>query len=138
MTRYTPEPPHVCAFLLCDHAWSDPRSGKWHVQGVFDAIEASEFPLDLGPVAVYLNLTNLRGPCRLELQFLLARDEIEFADARFIDPFERESPLERFESAVDVEDLEIPEPGTYLIRLVANGRDVQDVVFSVSHPGNGS
>ena len=45
-------PPIPLTLLICDHAWCDPNSGKYHLLGTFSAIGSSLFPL-VTNLAVY-------------------------------------------------------------------------------------
>jgi hypothetical protein len=130
-----PELPHVCAFLVCDHVWQDPHTGKWTLLGVFDTLWASREPITHGPFAVYLNLTNMRGEYNLALRLLRASDELVCAEKGAAAPYVVADPLARTVVVALLEGFTVPTLGKYLLRLLANGEAVQDVVLMARRIG---
>lgn len=92
-----PEPitkPHVLAMVVCDQVIIDIQSGKQSIIGSFSIINTFGFPLNYPQLAVYVAVTDGRGPTPLTLR-LVDVDEgrppvverclrIHFADPRQI------------------------------------------------------
>lgn len=115
--------------LICDHIHRDTLSGKPTLLGVFDEIHPRAYPAELGPVGVYINLTNMRGRYALGLDWLRGDTEEELARIEVALRVDVQDPLTRVEAAVMNEHLPVPAPGRYVLRLRANGRHIKDLVI---------
>jgi hypothetical protein len=124
-----PEDPLVSAMLLCEHVHADSASGKHTLFGVFDEVQVSRFPVDLGAFAVYLNLTNLRGRYDVDLLWLRGDTEEELARLGPIGGVEVADPLSRVELVLLGQGLAFPFPGRYVLRHTMNRRHLQDYVI---------
>ncbi len=61
--------PVLLALLVCDVAVADPRSGKKNLIGIFDAIDARQFPTQR-QMSLYLKLGEAAGPCKIEARYV--------------------------------------------------------------------
>ncbi len=126
------ENPVVNAMLLCEHVHRDSLSGKHTLLGVFDEIQLSAYPGKLDAFGIYVNLTNMRGSYAIDLRWLRGDTEEELAR---LGPRERgavQDPLARVELLALGTDLPLPGPGRYVLRLLVNGRHLQDLVTMAS------
>ena len=136
-SRALPEDPKVCAMLLCDHAHRDPATGKFTLLGVFDRITvAKDFPATHGPFSIYLNLTNMNGSYTLAVQVLRGGDESQVGETRAEKPIVLKDPLARVEMGMNLPGgLPLEKAGTYVFRLLANERPLQDLVLTIVRGG---
>jgi hypothetical protein len=68
-----PEPiskPHVLAMIVCDQVIIDIHTGKQSIIGSFAVINAAGFPVNYPQMAVYVALTEGRGPTPLVLRLV--------------------------------------------------------------------
>ena len=122
-----PEMPKVTAFLVCEFVAKDERSGRHHLIGTFDHVVAGEYPTVLAGFAVYMNFTNMKGTYELAIQLIHGRTLAVLGEIEGGQPLVVDDPLVRTEFGVNFDaGTVIPEPGRYLIRLLANGQEVQD------------
>lgn len=106
--------PIPLTLLICDHAWRDPKSGKYSLLGTFSGLVSSIFPCEID-MAAYFAVTDGVGllPVRMELIDVdEERPAVFDATAEF-----------RFEDRRQVIDgvfacrLTIHEPGEYRLKL---------------------
>jgi hypothetical protein len=111
--------PKVKAFLLCDQAIQS-VDGKHSVIGVFQRIHAAEYPVFHHRFGIYIRLGEMRGEYSLSVKFVDPDSEKTLAEAK-LQGINHDRPLDDFESSVNLPGLEIPHPGTFEVRLFANG-----------------
>jgi hypothetical protein len=108
-------PPIPLTLLICDHIWRDPNSGKHSLLGTFSGLGCPVFPL-VTNLAVYFAVTEGQGPLPVRLE-LIDVDEQRPAvfDAEAIFVFEHLRQV--IEGTFALENLVIPEPGEYRLKL---------------------
>jgi len=124
-------PPIPLSLLICDHAWQDPNSGKHFLLGTFSAINSSAFPFATNLVA-YFAVTEGQGslPVRMELIDVDEERPAVF-DAEGIFVFEH--PRQVIEGMFAFQNLEIPEPGEYRLKLFVGGEFLMERALHVAH-----
>ena len=86
----TVEEPRAVAMIPCDHVHVDPQTGKLYVMGPFFEASIDSVPFMFGAIALYVVLTNARGP--------------HIASASILDPNDEELPSLTRELALDFTD----------------------------------
>jgi hypothetical protein len=86
--------PYPLAMIVCDAIWRDPATGKWTLLGCFTGITANAFPCIQPTMAVFISLTDGRGPTPIRLRLVDADEEeeplievetqVEFSDPRMV------------------------------------------------------
>jgi hypothetical protein len=86
--------PYPLAMIVCDMIWRDPGTGKWTLLGCFTGITARAFPCVQPIMAVFISLTDGRGPTPIKLRLIDADEEeeplieveaqVEFSDPRMV------------------------------------------------------
>lgn len=105
------------ALLLCDAAVRDPRTGKWTLHGVFDAIWANAFPAVHQSLDVYFRIRS-GAPTALRLACRAPSGE----HAVLASLSARPAPRGVVEGAVRVQRLPLAGPGDYRLELDVAGR----------------
>ena len=65
--------PMALTLLICDGAHRCPATGKWTLLGLFNSIQAMQFPTEHGQMVAYLALTDANG--RVPIRFQIVDDE---------------------------------------------------------------
>lgn len=109
--------PFLMAALVCDAAATDPNTGKKSLLGIFDRIQAVEFPTRR-VVTLYFRIGDAEGRYRMSVKFVSLKDGtiIYDTDAEISIP----DRLATSELEVVINPLEIPAPGKYELQLWAN------------------
>src|SRR5580704_6105875 len=82
--------PMPLTLLICDGAHRCPATGKWTLLGLFNSIQAHEFPTQHGQMIAYLALTDANG--RIPIRFQIVDDE------------ENEEPLFQIDAELTTDD----------------------------------
>jgi hypothetical protein len=124
-------PPIPLALLICDHIWRDMGTGKFHLQGTFASIGSSVFPAKTS-LAVYFAVTDGRGESTVRLELV---DVDEDRPAVFGEEMAIvfEGPRQVVEGYFAFENLEIPMPGEYRLRLFMAGEFLISRSLHVCH-----
>lgn len=123
-------PPIPLTLLICDHAWRDPNSGKYFLLGTFSSVRSSAFPFATNLVC-YFAVTEGQGklPVRMELIDVDEERPAVF-DAEGI--FEFEHPRQVIEGVFAFQNLEIPEPGEYRLKLFVAGEFLMERALQIT------
>ena len=124
-------PPRVRAFLFCDGVVRDPVSGKTTLVGVFETLDAYEFPLKQPPFAVYLRLTSLNGRYRFAIEVVSVDLLAVIRSVEVDDEFESDNPLEVLDWAIELDEIVWPAPGRYTVLLIVNGLIAEEATLAV-------
>lgn len=111
--------PKVKAFLLCDQVIIG-QDSKHSIIGVFQSIHAPSFPVFHPRFGIYVRLGEMHGNYDLAIQFVDPDGERTLGEAQ-LKGIHHERPLDDFESGVNLPGIEIPSPGVFEVRLIANG-----------------
>lgn len=118
----TGAPPKLDAFIVCDHVHKDPATGKHTLIGVWDTVDAEEFPAGYPEFGLYFKLTGLHGSYAFGVQCLAP--DLQEVVAELHPPEEpilANDPLETYELAFNLPGIGFPEEGRYTLRLLYNG-----------------
>jgi uncharacterized protein DUF6941 len=124
-------PPHpvLRAMLTCDYTIRDAATGKVSLIGIFEAIQASDFPVLHPTLCVYVNMSDLAGQYSLRLEFLRVEDNVALGRGDMTVAFaDRMRPAEVI---FDFRNLAFERAGRYEFRLTANDRYVGSKLFDV-------
>jgi len=123
------ESPRLQAFLICDDALRDKTSGKVRITGVFDHIAVRELPAVHRHATVYVRLVLPQQMQGVEMGLAIvtpsgkrATTETHSYDA---------SPGGIVESTSNLNELHLPETGTYRFELVVNGETLAEYGLDV-------
>lgn len=116
----------IDALLLCDAATRDPKTGKWTLAGIFDALWAKEFPVSHHALDVYFRL-RAPGPATLRL-FLRAPSG---APSMLATVAATPSARGLVGGSVRIAGLRLDEPGDYRFELETDGRTIGESVLAV-------
>lgn len=128
------------AFMVCDSAERDPRTGKWSLHGVFDVVWVERFPAVHAAMDVYLRLAfRPDGPGPIPavpvgLRWWSPAGAARETPAIVLRPNDRGI----MEAVVRVTSLRLDAPGEYRIDAVADGQIVGTtglVVAQLAAPG---
>jgi hypothetical protein len=110
--------PYPLAMVICDLAWRDPATGKITLLGCFSAVSASDFPVSIFSLGLYIALTDGRGKIPIRIRIVDVDEsrepifesevEFDFADPRVI-----------AEICLNMPGLTFPEPGEYRCQAFA-------------------
>jgi hypothetical protein len=112
-----PPVPTVLAMLLCDQVIIDEPTKKKSLIGIFDNINAFQFPVALN-VAIYVKLTDGEGEYRFRFRVVKLKGEAVMANLDIKGKIQ--SRLEPSEIAANLVGFIVPEPGKYEIQFFAN------------------
>lgn len=120
---------------LADLVWRDPATGKFTIIGTFSTIAARRFPTTHPSLAIYLALTDGRGPCRLQLRIVDASEAETLSEAEIEVQFR--DPIQLIEFGVRLDNIWFPGPGEYRVQL-AQGTEVlfERRLFVIGLPGD--
>jgi hypothetical protein len=112
-----PPLPSVLAMLLCDQVIVDESSKKKSLIGVFDRLNALNFPALLN-CAIYAKLADAEGRYTLRLRVVSLSDESLLGEIVFGGNVPTQ--LEPSEFGVQLMGIPIPAPGKYEFQMYAN------------------
>ncbi|MCK6438825.1 MAG: hypothetical protein L6Q71_01330 [Planctomycetes bacterium] len=115
----TARQPKVKAFLLCDQIIQG-TDGKHSVIGVFQRINAVDYPVFHPRFGVYFRLGEMGGDYTFIIRFVDPNSEKVLGEAQ-LQGVSHKRPLEDFETGVNLPGIEIPHPGIFEVRLLGNG-----------------
>jgi hypothetical protein len=109
--------PSVLAMLLCDQVIVDEQTKKKSLIGVFDKLNAINFPTLLN-CAVYAKLADAEGQYYFKIRIVQLKDETLLGEMEMKGTVQ--SRVESVEVAVFLMGVTIPEPGKYEIQMYAD------------------
>lgn len=111
--------PRVRSFLLADLVFRQ-DTGKWCLVGVFDKIRSAAYPVMHPSLGLYLQLSDAQGEYEVAVEFQDAQGARlgRFEGLRLRVP----DRLSIAEIGVQTQQLPIPAPGTYFLKLFFDGR----------------
>ena len=124
-------PPHPAlnAMLICDMTIREEVTGKTSLIGIFENIEARQFPVRHGLLCVYAKLTDAQGEYDIRL------DLVRLDDLTLIGQAQIHATLEDRMGVAELDfqlgNLVFERPGRYEFRLWANNRVVGNKSFTV-------
>lgn len=118
--------PKAVAMLLSERVIRDAISGRISLIGIHDEISSPRFPAEMPVSYVYARLTDAHGSYALALD-LVRRDDLAQGASGDIADFVADDPLKEGELVARLAEVVLPAPGSYDLRLWANGRFVHSV-----------
>ncbi|CAG0967301.1 hypothetical protein PLCT2_01126 [Planctomycetaceae bacterium] len=111
--------PKVKAFLICDQVIRS-TDGKYTIVGVFRRVHAPQFPVFHARFGLYLMLGELNGKYDFTIQFMDPSDgqTLGRADLKGV---EYRTPLDDFETGLNLPGLQFPRAGVFEVHLLCNG-----------------
>ena len=118
------EAPRLQAFLICDDALRDKTSGKVQITGVFDHIAVKELPAVHRHATVYVRLVLPQQMQGVEMGLAIVTPSGKRATTET--QSYNASPGGIVESTSNLNELHLPETGTYRFELVVNGKTLAE------------
>lgn len=122
--------PVVHALLICDYVMTD-SLGKNTVIGTFTNIGVKkDFPATHGPLGIFLMLGDMAGRYSISISFHRVQDDHQLA--KFDLGAESKDRHAIIPVGLNVlPGLVFPNPGKYVVKVIANGEFLHDRVFEV-------
>jgi hypothetical protein len=114
--------PKTNAMLLCDQVITDRATNKKSLIGVFENINAGDFPCIHHALSVYVKLTDAQGTYKFKLELIDLKQDSIIAKGELPQPVDIESPLLTHELVFNMKNLQFLHPGEYEFRIFANDR----------------
>ncbi len=115
--------PTVHALLICDALYREPNTGKLSALGIFQAIKAPDYPVEIPPLSIYAAIGNIRTSTNLIMRLihLDAMDDSEriIAEERMHIP--ADGPNSATELGITIPGVVLPMAGDYRLRLEWEG-----------------
>lgn len=123
------ESPRLQAFLICDDALRDQTSGKVQINGVFDHIAVRELPAVHRHATVYVRLVLPQQMQGVEMGLAIVTPSGRRATTETHSY--NASPGGVVESTSNLNELHLPETGTYRFELLVNGQTLAEYGLDV-------
>jgi hypothetical protein len=121
--------PQLVAMLLCDRAFQEVGTMKWHVSGAFDTINAPTLPFVYPQFAVFVALSDFSGDAMVQLVIRDQEGGVVKAVRGKIPPI----PLGLFQSAFPFPEVEFKTAGVHTLELLAGDDLLALRSFRVQH-----
>jgi hypothetical protein len=126
-----PLPVNVTSLLLCETVAKDEFTGRVSALNIFHSLVASDFPHELPPVTVYFCFSEVRRHVALLLQFVDSEDNVlQSIPTEASTP----GPLSVVHGNIRFVGVKIERPGSYSVRLFANGVYIMEKRLVVYEP----
>jgi hypothetical protein len=123
--------PILSAMLVCDSVITEAGTNKKSLIGVFENINAHEFPVTHHLLAVYVKLTEAHGKYRFRLELVDLKGNTIIGKMEIPRDIDIESPLESHELVFNLPGLKFEHPGKYEFRILANNNMFGQKTFLV-------
>jgi hypothetical protein len=115
---HAPLPINLTALVICDTISTDDLTGRVSALNIFHSLFAPDFPHELPPVAVYFSFSEVRRRVALLLELVDSEDNVlQSIPTEVIAP----DPVAVVHGSVRFVGVKIEGPGSYFVRLFANG-----------------
>lgn len=120
--------PTVHALVICDAVYKEPVTGKYSLLGMFSAISAADFPVEVPPFAVYAAVSGIRSRALFDLRLvgLDPEDGSESIVGQGNIELTADSPVEVAEIALPMPKTLLPEEGDYRFRVEWQGEAIAE------------
>ena len=125
-----PPTPSVKAILICDQIIHEYGTNKKSLIGIFEEIHLPRFPARYPRIAVYVNLTDAHGRYALELRLVSSSDGGQLGVGQ-TPPVQIDNPLKTCEFALQIQNLQFPQPGKFEFHVLANNELLATKTFTV-------
>lgn len=118
-----PRQPKINAMLICERVIRETGSGLMSLIGIFEDINARQFPVVIPRLFVYAKMTEAQGEYRFRLE-LVRRNDFKVIGETTLDPVGTDDPMAHNEVVFELLNVPIEQPGYYDFRLFANGTEM--------------
>ena len=132
--KQTPTP-KLNAMLVCDYVITEQGTNKKSLIGIFENINAAQFPCVHYSLTVYIKMTEARGSYVIRLELIDLRDEKIVAKAETPREIIIADPLAAHELVFGWKGLSFPHAGEYEFRVFADDRFFGQKTFHVVQRG---
>lgn len=123
------EKPMGVALLVCDQVIVDKHTNKRTLVGIFNNIQARNFPCRQPHLAVFAQLTN--GSGELPVVLKCARQDADAPIVEIEHSIDFPNPMAMIEIEFFIEGLSFKEPGPHVFELIVDGVHVIETRFIV-------
>jgi hypothetical protein len=121
MPQTTPIP-KASAMLICDYVITETETNKKSLIGIFESINAVNFPCVHHFMSVYIKMTDANGAYRFHLELVDLKANTVIATGEIPHEIKIDSPLASHELVFNLKGLRFLHPGEYEFRIYANNR----------------
>lgn len=114
--------PKANAMLICDYVITEHETGKKSLIGIFETINAGQFPVIHHAMSVYVKLTDANGSYRFQLDLVDLQNDQVLTKCEIPNELKISNPLKSSELVFNLHGLKFPHPGEYEFRIFANDR----------------
>lgn len=122
-------PPKCKAFLLCQGTIIEQNSGNVTIINTFSAFAVQQFPGQIGPFLIFIQLTNGIGEYDAEVEIVDLQDDRTIARAVGPAKLKFPSKLSRMNVMIPMPPLHLMHGGSYEIRVLADRQLIEQQVF---------
>jgi hypothetical protein len=123
--------PRVNAMLICDKVITEVGTNKKSLIGIFENINAYNFPCTHPFLSVYIKLTDARGEYRFSLELVDLETDSVIGKGQIPKAIKIEDPLATKDLVFNLASLKFKHPGKYEFRIYANERIFGQKTFLV-------
>ncbi len=113
--------PKVKAMLVCDNVITENISGKNSLIGIFENINAKQFPAVHPALYVYINFTEALGRYNFRLELINIENDEHIYPGADITGLESNDIAAHYNLVFTINRLKFEKPGKYEFRLFADG-----------------
>ena len=126
-------PPTVIALVVCENVYTE-SGGKTALVGLFNNINARNFPATHSRLCVYFSVTDIKPKTEFKLDIVHSETD-EPVVVMGGGPPSGVNPTTVCDFVFELRNVTFPEPGRYYIRLWANDRPLVQRPFEVRQVG---
>jgi len=124
--------PIVNAMLVCDRVITEAATNKKSLIGIFENINAFQFPCVHHMLAVYIKLTDANGVYNFRLELVDLDDDSPVAKAEIPKEINISDPLKTHDLVFNLGALKFNHSGKYEFRIFANNEILGQKTFMVN------
>ena len=124
--------PIVNAMLVCDRVITEASTNKKSLIGIFENINAFQFPCVHHMLSVYIKLTDANGLYKFRLELVDLDDDSAIAKAEIPKEINIQDPLKTHDLVFNLGALKFGHPGKYEFRIFANNEIFGQKTFVVN------
>jgi hypothetical protein len=126
----SPPVPSPNAFLLCDQAIKEEKTGKVSLIGIFENVNAKAFPVQHAALTLYLKSSGAEGKYSWRCELVRMEDEMVIM-SQDIGETDHKDRLATQEMLITIASIIFERPGRYEFRIYANESIVGSKTFKV-------
>lgn len=132
MSKVVSPIPKANAMLICDYVITEQGTNKKSLIGVFENINAAQFPCVHHALCVYIKMTEGQGSYRFRLELVDLKSDKVVGKGEIPNDIQITSPLHAHELVFNLRGLKFVHPGEYEFRIFANDQIYGQKTFLVS------